>query len=102
MEAHSTDSRRFRLFVVTRPAERASVGAGLLEGLFALLDAAGAEEAWFIEYAADTALLDFLAANGFVEMHRIPLAEDMEGIAMSRRGPFSGMCGPAALNCLER
>jgi N-acetylglutamate synthase-like GNAT family acetyltransferase len=88
MEATSADDRRFRLFVVTSPSDRPTIGSTMLNRLFALLHDCGAEEARFVEYSSDTAFLEFLAARGFAAAERISLNQNTEAVAMVRGAPF--------------
>ncbi len=60
----------FRIFVVTAPSELLSVGSQVLEHALTQLRELGAQQAWFIEYAADTSLLSFAQARGFDEVRR--------------------------------
>lgn len=74
----------FRLFIVAAPPDLSSVGAELLEHAFAQLRDVGAQRAWFTEYAADAALVEFVRSRAFEEVRRFPW-EEVELVVLERQ-----------------
>jgi N-acetylglutamate synthase-like GNAT family acetyltransferase len=71
VESRAKDNpKSFRIFVVTDPKRRASLGRRLLENALAELKRQGAKSAWFAEYALDTEFIGFLKHYGFAEQER--------------------------------
>ena len=74
----------FRVFVVTEPERRATLGHRLLERALAQLAELGAKNASFTEYAQDTKFLKFLRERRFEETDRFELEDGGEAVTLSR------------------
>ena len=87
MEELPGDNLRFRLFLVTLPSARATVGESMMRRLLALLETCAAAEARFIEYSADGEFLEFLKEYGFRAGGRVAAA-NVDAVSLVRRPPF--------------
>lgn len=80
----SKDPKSFRVFVVTEPERRATLGQRLLERALTELAELGATNASFTEYAQDTKFIKFLRHNRFEETDRFELEDGGEAVILSR------------------
>jgi hypothetical protein len=79
---------QYRLFIVIDPASRMTLGVRLLERLRDLLVNLKASRAWFQEYEADTGLISFLEANGFVRASAFQIEDGTRIVRLFMDAPF--------------
>lgn len=74
----------YRVFIVTTPERRVDAGELLFAHARACLDAEGAAQSWFIEYAEDTPFLRFIEKHGYSEARRFDLPTGLQAVVLSQ------------------
>jgi N-acetylglutamate synthase-like GNAT family acetyltransferase len=83
IEQTSGHTEAVRIFVVTAPGQRESLGAWLLDAALAEARAIGATASWLMEYATDAEFIAFLKRHGFEEARQLPLPDGAAAVVLT-------------------